>query len=173
MASVSSPVSARPPFTDRVNRPGLTDLKSSMRALCDSSISCKATRNARVTRRRMQRPRQSGGLSPSQNTRREALRGHGTRVRVRIDGIYLGPPGLEEAVHGVVRGRRAVPPHGVLLALAGQVRPVLVAAGGILCLCRHQIRDQTRTLGARDAQRMATTVVSAVGCSLTVVCASL
>ena len=39
--------------------------------------------------------------------------------------------GLEEGVHGVVRGRRAVAPHGVLLAVAGQVRPVRVAAGGV------------------------------------------
>lgn len=39
--------------------------------------------------------------------------------------------GLEEGVDGVVRGRRAVAPHRVLLALAGQVGPVAVAAGGV------------------------------------------
>jgi len=43
----------------------------------------------------------------------------------------LSALGLEEGVHGVVRGRRAVPPHGVLLALASQVGPVAVAAGGV------------------------------------------
>jgi hypothetical protein len=47
------------------------------------------------------------------------------------DRTNLGPLGLEEAVHGVVRGWSAVPPHRVLLAVAGKVRPVTVAAGGI------------------------------------------
>jgi hypothetical protein len=52
--------------------------------------------------------------------------------------------GLEEGVHGVVRGRRAVPPHGVLLALASQVGPVAVAAGGVRRRSLHLIDLCTR-----------------------------
>jgi hypothetical protein len=55
--------------------------------------------------------------------------------------------GLEERVHGVVRGRRAVPPHGVLLALASQVGPVAVAAGGVRRRRLHLIRRLVCTAG--------------------------
>jgi hypothetical protein len=78
--------------------------------------------------------------------------------------------GLEEGVHSVVRRRRAVAPHGVLLAVAGQVRPVRVAAGGVHPTDRpaRNARGGHDTRGGRRARSLLRGLASSTSCALSI-----